>query len=406
MSIRRRLVMFVGGFDPRGARHYHQLFRDECKRQAALSRHVVEVGTRVRTNHGPVRWSLHRASQPTQSDSMSAVQPAIETCVEFFDWTDVVRQHWPRTQGAVWVQALATYWCVLKHTLPWLPPIRRAAPYTLLTLLYPLLYALMFIVLGLLVGAGSWALAYQGLGTVWGSMGAAIASALAVWILGWWADRHLHASWLLRIFNFAAQREAGANTVLSQRLERTAHRLTAELRQGQWDEVLVVGFSVGSVLGVQLVDAFARQAHHEPDLMGRISLVTLGNCLPLFALMPQSHDVRAALGRLSHHSGLYWADISSPSDSVSFALCDVVGLSLREDAAQWRTQPACNPRAMCSPRFHQLFRPRSYALIRRNKMRMHMQYLMCGELPGAYDYFEMVAGWRSLRQYLEDQLIR
>lgn len=400
MSVHRRLVVFVGGFDPRGARHYHQLFKQECGKQSAVTGHQRSVGARERVADGRTRWWVR--------DNVACTAPAVDTCVDFWDWADVVRGHWPRSPLAVWAQACRTYWRVLTRTLPWLPAIRCVAPYTLLTLAYPLLYALLLMVLGCAAGWGTRAgvLALSGGHGIASVAGGAVG--ITVVALGVWADRFLHVSWLLRIFNFAAHREAGEKTVLAARLNATARTLAEELREGQWDEILVVGFSVGSVLGVQLVDSVARQVEGEPALLEKLSLVTLGNCIPLFALMPQSMDLREALGRLSNNAALYWADISSPSDSVSFALCDVVGLSLREDAAIWRSgaHVPANPQAMCSPRFHKLFRPRSYALIRRNKMRMHMQYLMAGELPGAYDYFEMVAGRRSLRQYLQDQLIR
>lgn len=402
----RRLVVFLGGFDPRGARHYHRLFREECTRQAALSGHAVAVEPRMRTPDGHARWTLRRA--PHRVGAVAAAeQRGVETCVEFFDWTDLVRQHWPRSTLAVLRQSFITYGLALR-SWRWLRPLREAAPYTLLTFAYPLLFTLLWV---LLAGSGAAAAVWGAQALGWAAAGRALVAAAvfaALLVAGWWLERQLHVSWLLRIFNFAAQ-EHGTFELLEPRLDALARRLDEELQAGRWDEVLLVGFSVGSVLGVRLADKLAAREAVRSGGQERVSLVTLGNCIPLFALMPHAAALRAALARLARAPGLYWADVSSPSDSVSvsFALCDVVGLSLREDAAAWQAATApCNPRAMCSPRFHKLFRPRSYALIRRNKMRMHMQYLMAGELPGPYDYFEMVAGARTLRQYLQDQLIR
>ena len=86
-------------------------------------------------------------------------------------------------------------------------------------------------------------------------------------------------------------------------------------------------------------------------------------------------------------------------------MCDVLGLSLREIPPQQR-KSWVNPRNMCSPRFHKLFQPSSYRWLRRNKMRMHFQYLMAAELPGAYDYFAMLTCKGLLRAYIEQRLVR
>ncbi len=61
---------------------------------------------------------------------------------------------------------------------------------------------------------------------------------------------------------------------------------------------------------------------------------------------------------------------------------------------------------MTSPRFHTLFAPAVYAKLKKDKRRMHLQYLMAGEVatgqvdevPGGYDFFSITAGSRSLRQ--------
>lgn len=403
MTVRRRLVLFVGGFDPRGARHYHQLFKQECRKQSAVSGVAYDVGPRQRTADGHSRWTVQA------SDSQTAVSGPVgdgtETCVEFFDWTDIVRRHWPRSTFAVIVQSWKTY-ALAMRSARWLSPLLKAAPYTLLTFAYPLLFAL---VLLLVAGLGAWA-AMVGLEQVGVSSGGQLAGALLVVLAfgaaGWWLEQQMHVTWLLRIFNFAAARSDEPE--LGQRLQQKAERLRDALQADRWDEVLLVGFSVGSVLGLQLADSVAELCTDQPELTRRLSLVTLGNCIPLFALMPQAHGLRATLERVAQARDLYWADISSPGDSVSFAMADVVGLSMRGQTGMPSDTGAVavNPRAMRSPRFHKLFHPRSYALIRRNKMRMHMQYLMAGELVGGYDYFELVAGSRPLHQYVKEKLIR
>ena len=48
MTVRRRHVLFVAGFDPKGASYYHGLYQRESARQAALGAWTYEVGPRRR----------------------------------------------------------------------------------------------------------------------------------------------------------------------------------------------------------------------------------------------------------------------------------------------------------------------------------------------------------------------
>ena len=53
---------------------------------------------------------------------------------------------------------------------------------------------------------------------------------------------------------------------------------------------------------------------------------------------------------------------------------------------------------LLSARFNKQFRPETYAMIRRNFLRTHFQYLMAAELPDDYDYFLITAGDTRLAQ--------
>lgn len=57
------------------------------------------------------------------------------------------------------------------------------------------------------------------------------------------------------------------------------------------------------------------------------------------------------------------------------------------------------------PALSQAVLPTTYRWLRRNKMRMHFQYLMAGEVAGAYDYFELLTSAGPMRDYIE-KLVR
>ena len=91
---------------------------------------------------------------------------------------------------------------------------------------------------------------------------------------------------------------------------------------------------------------------------------------------------------------LAWMDFSSVTDWGSFAQVDPI----RSSVDPPRSASAA-PR-LASPRFHTLFAPASYRKLRRDKRRMHLQYLMAGEIAGEYDYFALTSGPASLRSRL------
>lgn len=420
---KKRLVVFVGGFDPRGARYYHQLMRSEAKKQKISSgsanyiigkRNKRIVNTADENIHSC--WSVEKKTE--QEHSCSELM--------FFDWHDEVKSNWPAKRGTVFLQAWSTYFAIWKLR-KWLGPIRQQARYTLWALMYPLVYSLLVLVLGLTFGGFLTNQVEIVSGT--GAAALVLAVTVLVGVLGLVVDRFIHVSWLLRILNFANLSSRKKFPILDERFDAMAQELSKGMQQERWREVVIVGFSVGSVQAVKLTAALrcklkAGGPSASPTatpVVNMVNLVTLGNCIPLFALFPGATDFRRQLREVANDKQVYWADISSPSDSVCFGMCDVVGLSLREDGievnsnanAQGAQPPSkklpqwgLNPQAMCSPRFHKLFLPETYRWLRKNKMRMHFQYLMAGEVAGAYDYFELLTAPGTVRSYIEKKLVR
>lgn len=437
---RARLVVFIGGFDPRGARHYYQLMRTESQKQAKVAGKTgYVVGSRSRwptgdadsaetggtdagrTDAGRTEKSVHSLWHIGEQGAARHGAEDASTEYLYFAWNDQVRAHWPESRLTVWAQALGTY-AAIWRLREWLGPIHVQARFTLWALAYPLVYAALVLLLGVLAGAGAGVLAAR-FGAMWSAGAALVAWALVCWG-GFVLDGRIHVSWLLRILNFARISSEGSFPVLEQRIEAMAEEVARGMRQGRWREVVVVGFSVGSVQAAKLAVALRRRLAAAPAVGDEppLSLLTLGNCIPLFGLFPGAGALRHTLRELAADKAVYWADISSPSDSVCFGMCDIVGLSLREEGQQRPedlmaagagakkgarpVQWGHNPQALCSPRFHKLFHPTSYRWLRRNKMRMHFQYLMAGEIAGAYDYFALLTCPGLVRDFVRKNLSR
>lgn len=388
----KRLVLFVGGFDPRGARHYHQMMCLEAAKQAQVTGASYHIGRRT-------RWPSTTEEGQHAGWEISSLEGGACDYV-FVDWSDVVRSHWPSRTGQVVTEAWRTYATILKERTA-LKSLSRETPYTLWTLSYPLVY--MLLCMALAFGAFRLGMAWPDpvLGFVFGTLIAGL-----VLLGGYKLDQLLHVSWLLRILNFAHLFSQQPIAQLQTRMEATAETVAQQMNQARYSEVAVVGFSVGSVMAIPLVHALRLRLQKMGHGTRRLNLLTLGNCIPLFSLMPQSaNGLRQQLLAVAQDEHLDWVDISSPGDSVSFGMCHLLPLSLPavEDA---QLAKCVNPRYMCSPRFHKLFKPSTYRWLRRNKMRMHFQYLMAAELPGAYDYFALLTFAGQWMDFISKRLVR
>lgn len=381
-GVRRRHVFFLSGFDPKGASYYHTLFKTQAQKQTAVNGMNINLGPRLRASNGNSIWVV---------DAVAPDAKRCETSYEFCRWDDIVRRHWPRNTWRLMLDLVSAYALMLSSGE--VATVWHLSRKTLVGLFYPLavLGSALAISTGLSVGV---AIALHGRGVSWHVV---LTMGLLLLIFGLWSTQQLEAklntSWLVRIFSFVGKQAYGKLPELEARLDDLAEQLKNKIRLNDVDEILVVGFSVGSILAVSLLARGLCEA--DADEAGikhpSLSLLTLGHCIPMLGLLPQAVAFRKELGKLAQSKELRWIDFSSRTDWGSFALVDPVEAC----KVVLSNGPKCNPE-MRSPRFHTMFEPAVYAGLNRNKRRMHMQYLMSGDLASDYDYFAITAGVLTL----------
>ena len=378
--VHRRHVFFVSGFDPKGASYYHALHTTEAAKQDAVTGTQTTVGQRVRDAQGNSHWTI--SSTPVDPSGT-----ACETAYELCRWDDIVRKHWPRSAWRLLADLVFAYSLMIRSggiVTTW-----HLSRKTLVGLAYPLVVVggCLSLAAALSLWAGT---ALASSGTAWP---VATAAGLGLMALGLWGTHKLEAklnsTWLVRIFSFTGRHACGQLPELDARLNALAEKITDKLR-GQAvnsvDEVLVVGFSVGSILSVSSV-ARALPGGADQPAHPALSLMTLGHCIPMLGLLPQAARFRDELKVLAGAPALRWIDFSSLTDWGSFAMVDPVNACRITLPVGQKHNPT-----MRSPRFHTQFAAATYDKLRRNKRRIHMQYLMAGELPSDYDYFAITAG--------------
>lgn len=378
--VRRRHVLYLSGFDPQGPGHYHALYAEQAALQSKVSGDRITVGPRQRAGSNAawdVRWQGADGGEP------------VDTRYEFLRWDDIVRQHWPRGQMrllAVTVGATArllgngSLWRILQTSWP---------AFLALSLPAALLAGVLLSLLGL-AALGWW------VGTQLASWLGVALVVVGIAPLRAWAQRaqtKVQMAWLMRSASVVLQQARGRLPALEERLDQFAKRLRELVDASAVDEVLVVGHSSGAMLAVSVV---ARALRADPQLLQRptsLSMLTLGECIPLLSYQPEATAFRQELGVLRGARDLNWIDVTAPPDGCCFALIDPTEVC--EDGLPDGNRGLSGPKRV-SPRFAQCFPPERYQAVRRDKYRCHFQYLMAVEVPGTYDYFALSAGPRWL----------
>lgn len=378
-QLQKRHVFYLSGFDPRGPGFYRRLYATESARQSAVNGMALSIGGRSKPSKLSNVWNILASTD----------QGEVQTSYEFLRWDDLIRKYWQRNELRVIADYCRIYaMCIANgmfgHVLKtaWPPFVAAVVPLILILL-----------ALTLAVGAG------------WGVGSGLVATGLPGWLgwagglgafagvvqLGRLLERRMNSFWLLRIYAFTRQQANGKLADLEERLDGFARQLVERATATQDDEILIVGHSTGTIMAVSVL---ARALELDPALASRgprISLLTLGHCIPILSFLPKAERFRGELARVAQATQIDWVDFTAPTDGACFAFIDPVAATgiARPD----HSEP--HPKLL-SARYVTLFTPQTYAAMKRDWYRHHFQYLMAGEKVGDYDYFAITAGNQTL----------
>ena len=388
-EVRRRCVLYLSGFDPKGAAHYHGLLEKEGALQSQRNAWHLDVGPRKRVGQGNAVWCVEALVNGA----------SVSTDYEFLAWDDIVRAHWTRSTPLLWWQIMSTTWLNWRcgalgrmYRLSWPPVLALTLPF--------------FLVLGLLLGtplvgllAGAMALGWGAGGPVAGLSG--VVAAAGFWILGRWLEGRYSMYWMMRSYAFNALQAQGKTPELHCRLQAHAMTLVDRLASGQYDEVLLVGHSSGATMAASVL---AKALQVNPDLARQgtaLSFLTLGQWLPALGTLPMASDFRSELQTVASAQGVFWIDFSAPPDGCCFALQDPLaacGVARPEAGVALK---------VLNPKFADMFEQDLYHKLKQDKFNLHFQYIKASDRTVAYDYFLIVAGPLTLSsRYLQQPSIK
>jgi hypothetical protein len=399
-SIRRRCVIYFSGFDPSGAAHYHRKYKLHAAQQSALSGYQLEVGNRHKEGSRLSTWVVKFTPSPSDAAHTGATQ----TDYIFALWDDIIRTHWGRLDTVNdkfnWLKKfIAAQWFY----------IQDGALLRMLKLSWPPVVALIAPLILLIMGCGIWLASPLAIWFLLNTNDATSALSLQIKLLcvalGWALlslllsklvrslEAKFHMLWLMHSYIFTHRLATQKVPDLELRLQEFGLAIRNALHSELYDEVLVVGHSSGAIMATSAL-AYAINAtptSSTPSTKTQLSLVTLGQCIPLLSSISMANAYRIQLASLAQTKGLTWIDFCAPSDGCSFAFVDV---TIPAD-----NMPAhyCSSPKMLSPKMHNLFSAQDYQQLCKNRFDLHFQYVHSSKLVGDYDYFNMTAGPLSLK---------
>jgi hypothetical protein len=201
-------------------------------------------------------------------------------------------------------------------------------------------------------------------------------------------DKYVFAYYLINDYGFTAQHKGRYPQALRDRISEFSERI-AKACEEDVDEVLIVGHSSGAHLAVTALAELLRTRFDETG--PEISFMTVGQVIPMMSFLPKAQELRRDLNALSQSKRISWIDISAPGDGGCFALSDpvhVTGVAPPEEDKHW-------PKVI-SAAYKQTMSPEALANTKWRFFKRHIQYLCAFDNPGAYDYFQITAGPRTL----------
>lgn len=349
----RRHVFFIAGFDPRGVKGYYQRLSESLAPMAS-------VGPLERQGAYGVLWRWR--------------SPAAQTAFEFLRWDDIVDRHW-RAKGRLGAQIAAARALFVYQRSGLLARARdgaRAVRWALLVMgLGPLVLAVA--ALGFAIAAGA-----LGAGAAPHGGWLAVPALIAALLVGDFAWRKLNLEWLAKGFACIVETAKGEAPSWDARCAVFAARIAEVERQGEADEIVVVGHSLGAILAMMTLARYLALGERPRR---RIAFATLGNIIPFYTWIESDRRTMREGEEVARSPFVEWIDVTSGSDPASACrMGPLVGAQAQ--APRWE------------PEFHRILTSERFRRIRRRPLDFHFQYLKPSDCEDGFDFVRMMSSPR------------
>lgn len=128
MSVNKRIVYYLSGFDPRGVRHYHALYKEHFEKQGAINGMTGTVSSRKKIRDHLYQWEIDAHHQGE----------SVQTSYRFLSWDDIIRNEWSAGLLSYYRDLL---YCIIAYIFNGLVfSFAKASPKQMMAAFYPVVY--------------------------------------------------------------------------------------------------------------------------------------------------------------------------------------------------------------------------------------------------------------------------
>jgi hypothetical protein len=205
--------------------------------------------------------------------------------------------------------------------------------------------------------------------------------ALAALLVGPW--RWLHLGDLFDDWIFSREYIRSGSSMIEQRLDRLAAGIVAAASGSDVDEILVIGHSLGAVIGVDLLNRALRLDPAVGASKIPVTFITIGSSILKIGLHRGATRFREAVERVARARGIFWGDYQARIDMLNFYNT----YPMAEMALTTENEPVVKLVEIGRMLEHAMYRR-----IRLNFYRLHGQFISGNDRRAVYDYFMLVCG--------------
>jgi pimeloyl-ACP methyl ester carboxylesterase len=370
--IKRRLVFPIAGYDPVDAVRHHRRFARGLVTFARTWNVNAEVSNLAEaTPDKPAHWTVTTCGGNWR----------VEATYVPLAWNDIVLADLSRPMPL----RLARFGAALFDFIRTGTSFRyfRANWKYGFFFFYPAFHLVVFAAIGAVLGL--WAANLAQLEGAASALTATAVGAAAFCGLLSWLGRRWRVIQALDDWIFAYDYLHGRRPDVELWLDRFAREIAAAAREDRYDEIVVVGHSLGATLAVNVV---ARALERDPAL-GRhgtpVCVLTVGSTIPKFTLHPDAVRIRLDVARLAADANVEWAEYHARADPISFYMFDPAGGRIKRD--RFDRKPVIR-----LVRIKNMVAEGGYRRIQFKFMRVHHQFVMANERRTTYDFYMMGCG--------------
>lgn len=382
MRVKHRHIIYIQGYDPRGLAQYYRMFRTELRSFARLYGIAANVTRPQSADDGErASWTIETKAADWET----------KTDYDFLRFEDFIQKDlaqpiWRIVVHAVWIYLRLI---VRGTALRFFMTSWRFATFITWPHIVMLAEAICVGLLGWGVATGLKVLGVPDPYSI------AITAGLAITAMGAilkYTEKRTYVLYLLSDTIWTWQFSHRQRPDWDQRIDRFAQHIVDVAASSDAQEIVLVGHSSGSFLGVEML---ARALKLDPSLGRhgpRIVLLTIGANFPIVGYHKASQDFRDHLRDLAVEPSIDWIDCQARKDVMNFFQFDPLAAH-GIDVGDARRNPTIVP-----VRFREIIRPENYNAFRRKFFRVHFQFVMANQVPHAYDFFMIVCGPVPLRE--------